>query len=97
MDGDTTEQQQCLTLMTVNINGLSESSSVLLDSYLTQMNVDVTSITETKKDSLPSDYFSHSSTYHKNDSENPTHQGGTAMVVNNNIQLTEVPFHVRYS
>ena len=72
-------------LLTVNINGLSETNRILLDSYFFTNKIDVAAISETKKDVLLPDVFHPKMTYHKNKSANPSRQGGAAIVVNESI------------
>ena len=84
------DQHSGFKLLTVNINGLSETSRVLLDSYLYTNKIGVAAISETKKDVLSPTVFHPKMTYHQNRSYNPSRQGGSAIVVNESIQSTEL-------
>ena len=80
-----------LDIMTININGISEACRCLLSEYISTAKVAVAAITETKKPTLPDNYFDGFRTFHKNNSNNPGKQGGTAIAVSDSFQATEVP------
>ena len=84
------DQHTGFKLLTVNINGLSETSRVLLDSYICTNKIGVAAISETKKDVLSPTVFHPQMTYHQNRSDNPSRQGGAAIVVNESVQSTEI-------